>query len=205
MTTFFFVRHGVTSHTGNKLSGWMPDIHLSDEGRAQAEAVADRLIQVPFRAVYASPIERTMETAHPIAARHKLEIETDAALGEVDFGRWTNRSFKTLVRTKLWTTVQMFPSGARFPDGETLRGVQSRAVDEIERLRRKHPKHTVCCVSHADVIKLVVAHYLGMHIDLFQRIDIAPASVTVVAVSDTGPRVLSVNATSPVPSERVAS
>jgi probable phosphomutase (TIGR03848 family) len=194
VTTFFFVRHAVTSHTGHKLSGWMPGIHLTEEGRAQAEAVADKLSGVPFKAIYSSPIERTMETAQPIAERHKLEIEMVPAMGEVEFGRWTNRSFKTLVRTKLWGTVQDFPSGARFPDGETFREVQGRAVEEVERLRLAHPRKTVCCVSHADVIKLIAAHYLGMHIDLFQRLSIAPASVTVVSVSNEGPRVLAVNA-----------
>jgi probable phosphomutase (TIGR03848 family) len=194
MTTFFLVRHAVTAQTGHKLTGWSPDIHLSDEGRAQAETVARYLGEIPFKAIYSSPIERTMETARPIAARHDLEISEAPALGEVRFGRWTNRSFKTLARTKLWATVQRWPSGARFPDGETLREVQARAVEEVERLRGRHPKRPVCCVSHADVIKLVVAHYLGLHIDLFQRIDVGPASVTVVAISEFGPRVLALNA-----------
>ncbi|MFN2489731.1 MAG: MSMEG_4193 family putative phosphomutase [Actinomycetota bacterium] len=194
MTTFFFVRHGVTSHTGHKLSGWLPDIHLSERGKEQAEAAAQMLAQVPIKAIYSSPIERTLETAQVIAAHHKLEVQTTADLGEVRYGKWTNRSFKSLARTKMWTTVQRFPSAVRFPDGETLREVQSRAVDEVERLRGRHPKRSICCVSHADVIKLVAAHYLGMHIDLFQRIDIGPASVTAISVSDDGPRVLALNA-----------
>lgn len=194
MTTFFFVRHGLTSHTGHRLSGWLPDIHLSDEGRDQVKAVAERLERVPFKAIYSSPIERTRETANAIAERHKLDVEISPELGEVHYGKWTNRSFKTLVRTKLWATLQSFPSAARFPDGETLRAVQSRAVDEVERIRARHPKRTVCCVSHADVIKLIVAHYMGLHIDFFQRISISPASVTIISVSDGGPRVLALNA-----------
>lgn len=196
MTTFFLVRHAVTAHTGHKLSGRMPGVHLSDEGREQAEAVAARLERVPIHAVYSSPIDRTIETARPIAARHGLEVNSAPALSEIEFGRWTNRSFKALARTKMWSTVQRWPSGARFPEGETLRDVQSRAVDAVESLRARHPKKLVCCVSHADVIKLLAAHYLGLHIDLFQRIDIGPASVTVVAVSDVGPRVLALNAPS---------
>jgi probable phosphoglycerate mutase len=194
VTTFFFVRHGLTSHTGHKLSGWLPDVHLSEEGRHQVKAVAERLEKVPFKAIYSSPIERTKETADAIAERHKLEVEITPELGEVHYGKWTNRSFKTLVRTKLWATLQSFPSAARFPDGETLRAVQSRAVDEVERIRGRHPKRMVCCVSHADVIKLIAAHYMGLHIDFFQRISIAPASVTVISVSDEGPRVLALNA-----------
>lgn len=193
MTTFFFVRHGLTAHTGRKLSGWMPDIHLTGEGRTQAEAVADRLKDVPLKAVFASPIERTIETAEPIAARHKLKVEVRDGLGEVEYGNWTNRSLKVLARTKLWGVVQRWPSGARFPQGETLRAVQARAVDEIERIRLAHPKTAVCCVTHADVIRLVAAHYLGVHIDLYQRIVIGPASVTAISIGDMGPVVLSLN------------
>jgi probable phosphomutase (TIGR03848 family) len=198
MTTFFLVRHAATDHTGHRLSGWMPNIHLSDEGRDQAEAVADSLGRVALHAIYSSPIDRTVETAQAIAARHDLEVEIVPGIGEVRYGKWTNRSFKTLTRTKMWGTLQRFPSAARFPDGETLRDVQARSVDELERLRLRLPKKTVCCVSHADVIKLVAAHYLGMHIDFFQRLHIAPASITVLSVSDDGPRVLALNS-SPVP------
>lgn len=193
MTTFFFVRHGVTSHTGRKLSGWLPGVHLTEDGLRQADAVADHLADVPIKAVYSSPIERTIETARPIAARHGLKPQVRRTLGEIDFGRWTDRSFATLRRTRLWSQIQRFPSGARFPEGETLRGVQERAVREVEDLRLAHPRQAVCCVSHADVIKLVVGHYLGIHIDLFQRIEISPASITTIAVGDLGPRILSVN------------
>jgi probable phosphomutase (TIGR03848 family) len=200
MTTFFFVRHGVTSHTGRKLSGWLPGIHLTKEGIAQAEAVADRLRHTPLKAVYSSPIDRTIETARPIAMRHGLDVETREDLGEVRYGRWTNRSFKSVQRTRLWSVVQSWPSGARFPEGEALQQVQIRALEELDRIRQEHPKEAVCCVSHADVIRLVVAHYLGTHIDLFQRIAIGPGSITVVAVGDGGPRVLAVNAPA-VPSD----
>jgi len=172
----------------------MPDIHLTDEGRAQAQAAADRLAKVPFKAVYSSPIDRTVETAAPIAESHGLEIQISRELGEVEYGKWTNRSFKTLTRTKMWTIVHRFPSGARFPEGETLRSVQARAVDELERIRKTHAKHAVCVVSHADVIRLVAAHYLGVHLDLYQRIVIDPGSITVVAVGDEGPRMLALNA-----------
>ena len=194
MTTFFFVRHGVTSHTGHKLSGRLPDIHLTEEGRAQAQAVAERLAGVKLSAVYSSPIDRTMQTARPIAAQHGLRVQVRRNLTELEFGRWTNRSFKTLSRTKLWPVIQRWPSGARFPEGESFLEVQQRAVHEIEDLRARHSGEAVCCVSHADVIKVIVAHYLGMHLDMFQRIDIGPASITAIAVGDGGPRVLTVNA-----------
>ncbi len=194
MTTFYFVRHALTEHTGKRLSGWLPGVHLSDEGADQARGVAETLKDVPFAAVYSSPIDRTVETARLIAAKHGLQPKIRKELGEVRYGRWTDRPFKSLVRTKLWTTVQRWPSGARFPDGETLREVQDRAVDAVERLRGEHPKKTVCCVSHADVIKLITAHYLGVHIDLFQRIAISPVSITIIGVSSQGPYVMAVNA-----------
>ena len=198
MTTLYFVRHAVTSHTGKKLSGWMEGIPLTDEGREQATAVADRLADVPLKAVYSSPIDRTLETAKAIASRHGLEVRTRRNLGEVEYGAWTNRPLKVLARTKLWTKVQRYPSGVRFPDGETLREVQNRAVDEVDRLAQEHPKDAISCVSHGDVIKLVFAHYMGVHIDLFQRLVIAPASVSVLALSEHGPAILSLN-TAPTP------
>ncbi len=194
MTTFFMVRHAVTEHTGKRLSGWMEGISLTDVGREQAEAVGARLAEVPFEAIYSSPIERTNETARAIASHHDIRIQTRRALGEVEYGDWTNRSLRSLMRTKLWGTVQRFPSRARFPDGESLREVQVRALGEIERIADEHPKGNVCCVSHGDVIKLVLAHYMGVHIDLFQRIVVAPASISVFSLAERGPAILSLNA-----------
>ena len=202
MTILYLVRHAVTEHTGKKLSGWMEDIPLSDQGRAEAESVAERLADHKLEAVYASPIDRTVQTAQPIASRHDLGITTSKELGEVEYGKWTDRSLKVLARTKLWAQIQKWPSAARFPDGETLREVQARAVGEIERIVQRHPKGRVCVVSHGDPIKLICAHYMGLHIDLFQRIVIAPASVSVFSVSGSGPYVLALNSlTGPIPSE----
>jgi probable phosphomutase (TIGR03848 family) len=194
VTTFYLVRHAVTAHTGHKLTGWMEGVHLNEEGERQAEAVASMLSEVRFEAIYSSPIDRTMETAQAIAAHHKLKIIKRAGIGEVRYGAWTGRSLKALSKTKLWTVIQRWPSNVRFPQGETLREVQSRALNEVERIREEHPKGVVCCVSHADTIKLIVAHYLGVHIDLFQRIFIGPASVSVIHIGQFGPQVLSLNA-----------
>jgi probable phosphomutase (TIGR03848 family) len=198
MTVFLLVRHAVTSHTGHKLTGWAPGVHLSDEGRDQAEAVAERLSAAPIKAIYSSPIDRTLETAQAVAARHRLDVQVLDDIGEVRYGSWTNRSLKSLAKTKLWLKVQRFPSAARFPQGESLREVQARALAELERIQARHPKQLVCVVSHSDVIRLVVAHYLGVHIDLFQRIAIGPASVSAIAVGEDGPMVLSVNSNAPV-------
>lgn len=194
MTVFYLVRHGVTSHTGHKLSGWMPDIHLTDAGRAQAEAAAESLANAPLKSIYASPIDRTAETAKIIAARHDLRVRTRKDLGEVEYGRWTNKSLKVVAQTKLWTRVQRWPAGATFPDGESFVAVQNRGVAAIEALRARHPKDHVCIVSHGDVIRLVVAHYMGVHLDLFQRIHVTPGSLTVLAITDEGPGILTLNA-----------
>ncbi len=194
MTTIYLVRHAVTSHTGHKLTGWMEGVHLTPEGKQQAEATAQQLAGVNFKAIYSSPIDRTIETARTIASRHDLDVKINEQIGEVQYGEWTDRSLKSLARTKLWGTIQRWPSAVRFPEGETLREVQTRAVDAIEELRGQHTRDTICCVSHADTIKLIVAHYMGIHIDLFQRIFIGPASVSVINVSDYGPQILSLNA-----------
>ena len=194
MTVFYLVRHGVTSHTGHKLSGWMPDIHLTDAGRRQAEAAAESLSKAPFKAVYASPITRCAETARIIASRHRLRVRTRDDLGEVEYGSWTNKSLKVVARTKLWSKVQRWPAGARFPEGESFVEVQTRAVEAIEDLRTKHRKDQICVVSHGDVIRLLAAHYMGIHLDLFQRIVVSPGSITVLSVGDSGPGMFALNA-----------
>jgi probable phosphoglycerate mutase len=193
VTVLFLVRHGLTSHTGNRLTGWTPGVRLTDEGKAGVEALAAWLADVPFKAVYSSPIDRSLDTARIVAARHGLSVRTRRGIGEVEYGKWTNRPLRSLMRTKLWGTVQRWPSAARFPDGETLREVQARAITEIEKLAEEHLKDPICCVSHGDVIKLIAAHYLGVHIDLFQRIVIAPASVSIISLAGDAPHVLALN------------
>lgn len=194
MTIVHLVRHGVTEHTGHKLSGWMEGLHLTEEGLGQAETAATWLSDVRFKAIYSSPLERCYETAEIIARRHRgLKVKKLKAMGEVDYGRWTDRSLKILSKTKLWSTVQRFPSQVRFPDGETLRAVQARAVDAVEELVTRHPKQHICCATHADVIKLVVAHYLGVHLDMYQRLMVGPGSITVLGLGGGAPRVIALN------------
>ena len=193
MTVLYLVRHGVTDHTGQRLSGWMPGVHLNDRGREEAGAAADALGEVKFKAIYSSPIERCLETAELVAVRHGLTVITREGLGETRYGSWTNRTFKVLRRAKLWARLQRWPSGVRFPGGETLREVQARSVGEVERICSRHPRARVCVVTHADIVRLVVAHYLGLHIDLFQRLEAGPGSITVLVVGEDGPKVVAVN------------
>jgi probable phosphoglycerate mutase len=195
MTHFLLVRHAVNDFvkTG-KLAGWTPEVHLNDEGKAQAEALGKRLADVPIRFLYASPLERTMETAEAIRQHHpKLGIIQNTEIGEVRYGDWEGMEINALRSRKMWSVVQETPSRAFFPNGETMRGVQTRAVDEIERLTMAHPRELVVVVSHADVIKMVVAHYLGMHLDNFQRIVVSPASITSISLGYGRPYVGTVN------------
>ncbi|HVM01575.1 MAG TPA: MSMEG_4193 family putative phosphomutase [Acidimicrobiales bacterium] len=195
-TVVLLVRHGQTPTTGKLLPGRAPGLHLSDTGRAQAEAVGRRLADQPkleVDAIYASPLERTKETARFIAAALGLKVRTDKGLLEADIGDWTGQELKAVAKTPEWKIVHSYPSGFRFPGGESFVEMQTRTVSALERLRHAHPGQTIVAVSHADTIKAAVAHALGTHLDLFQRIVISPCSVTAVAYGDGGPTVLSVN------------
>ena len=193
-TLVLLVRHGQTPTTGKVLPGRAPGLHLSDEGRKQADAVAQRIAALKsVDAVYPSPLERARETAAPIAAARGLRVSVNKGLLECDFGGWTGDELKTLAKAPEWRTVQRYPSGFRFPDGESFPEMQARISGTITDLRAKHPGGTIVCVSHADPIKAAVADALGSHLDQFQRIVISPCSVSAILYSDTGPAVLTVN------------
>jgi probable phosphoglycerate mutase len=184
------VRHAVTAATGNRLSGWLPGHHLSEEGVRQAEAVAARLAGLPVKAIYSSPLERCRETAEIIARHHRPGVVTVDDLGEIRYGDWQGRSFKTLYRTKAWVELTQRPADFRFPGGETIREAQTRGVGAIEALRPKHKADMVIVASHADMIRLIVAAYLGLSLDLYQRMSIAPASVTALLLGDRIPHLI---------------
>jgi len=193
-TLVLLVRHGETPTTGKLLPGRAKGLHLSDAGRAQAEAVAERLAALPkVDAIYASPLERTRETAKPIGAARRLPITVDKGLLEADIGEWTGMELSVAAKTPEWKAVHSYPSGFRFPGGESFPEMQQRIVGAVERLRKAHPGGVIVLVSHADPIKAAVAHALGTHLDLFQRIVISPCSVTAISYADSGPTVLSVN------------
>ena len=197
-TTVLLIRHGENEWTeSHKLAGRTPGVYLNDYGRQQAEALGKRLAEVKLKAIYASPLERTMETARAIAQHHdKLEVMAYPGLLEVDYGEWTGEPIKKLAKTKAWPVIQSYPTGASFPGGETMFEMQARCVQEINRLVACHPGETIAVVGHADLIKAAVAHYLGTHFDLFQRIMISTTSITAISFSTMGPRILVVNDTS---------
>lgn len=193
-TVALFVRHGVTATTGKVLPGRARGLHLAEDGRAQAAAVADRLARLKqIHAVYASPLERTRETAAAIGRRLELKVGTERGLLECDFGDWTGAELKTLAKLPEWRTVQRYPSGFRFPGGESFTEMQTRITGTVSRIRERHPGQTVVLVSHADPIKAAVADAAGTPLDLFQRLVISPCSVTAIAYGSDGPTVLSVN------------
>jgi probable phosphoglycerate mutase len=193
-TTVLLVRHGQTPTTGAVLPGRAKGLHLSDKGTEQAEAAAARVPDSAV-AVYASPLERARETAAPIARKLGLRVVADKGLLECDFGDWTGGQLKALAKTPEWKTVQRYPSGFRFPNGESFTEMQARITDTLQRLSDRHRGETIVCVSHADPIKAAVADALGTHLDLFQRIHISPASITTIVYSADGPMVLGVNVT----------
>ena len=179
VATVHLIRHAVTAATGTRLGG-RTDAPLSEKGRHQAEATRDHLAAVDYHAIYASPLPRTTETAEIIAKPHRKKVRAAEGMIEVDYGRWTDRPLKPLFKNKLWPVIQQTRSLVTFPDGESIRAAQERAVTAIEQIATRHDKRTVAVVSHADIIKAVVAFYVGMPLDTFQRLVISPASVTVL-------------------------
>jgi probable phosphoglycerate mutase len=193
-TLVLLVRHGQTPTTGQLLPGRAPGLHLADAGKAQAQATADALKALKrLDAVYSSPLERARETAAPIAAAKGLKVQVDKGLLELDIGEWTGEELKKVSRKPEWRVVQRYPSGFRFPGGESFVELQTRIVTTIERLTAAHRGGTIVAVSHADVIKAAVTHAYGAHLDMFQRVAISPASVTAILYGELSPMVLTVN------------
>ena len=190
------VRHGKTPSTGKLLPGRAKGLHLSDTGKQEALVVAERLSKIKkVAAIYASPLERARGTAAPIAKALKQKVIINKGLLECDFGDWTGEELAKLMKLPEWSNVQRAPSTFRFPKGESFTEMQTRMVSTLDDLRKKHSGGVVICVSHADPIKAAVAHAMGTHIDLFQRIVISTCSVTAVSYSSFGPVVLTVNST----------
>lgn len=193
-TVVLLVRHGMTPTTGKRLPGRLPGVHLSEEGRRQADVAAQRIGKLKkVTAIYASPLDRARETAAPIARARKLPLRIDRDLMEVDIGDWTGKSIAPLRRRPEWEVVQRYPSGFRFPGGESFAEMQVRMTSAVARLVARHAGGVIVAVSHADPIKAVVAHALGVHLDLFQRIAIATASITAIAYRRAGASVLTMN------------
>jgi probable phosphomutase (TIGR03848 family) len=201
MASLILVRHGrTTANTSGVLAGRTPGIKLDDAGQAQAAVAGERLAQVPLVAVVTSPQERCRQTAAAIAKAQAqpLRPQTDRGLSECDYGEWQGQAIKTLAKDKLWPVVQTRPSSVTFPGGESMATMSARGVSAVRRhdagLAERYGDHAVwVAVSHGDVIKAIVADALGMHLDLFQRINIDPGSITIIRYTSARPYVLAVN------------
>jgi probable phosphomutase (TIGR03848 family) len=199
MTTFLLIRHANTDYVGRVVAGWLPGAHLNGEGRRQAEELADRLASAAIDALYSSPLERALETAAPLAARLGLTVQPCEDAGEVRAGEWTGRTFQELAEVPQWRRYNMLRSLTRIPGGELMLEIQTRVVVALERLCERHPHETVAVISHADVIRAAIAHYAGIPLDFFHRIEIGRASVSVVEIGDDAPRILCLNHSGQLP------
>lgn len=198
MTTVLLIRHGrTTANASGVLAGRTPGVELDERGRSQAEALAVRLAAVPLAAVVSSPLERTHQTAEALmVGRSAIPLHLDDQLTECDYGHWSGRDLKTLTKEPLWKTVQAHPAAAVFPGGEAMAAMSARAVTAIRRWNAELGEHaTYAVVSHGDIIKAIAADALGMHLDLFQRLQVDPCSVTVIRYTATRPFVLRLNDT----------
>ena len=193
MTTFALIRHASHALLGHTIVGRLPGVQLSARGLREAEALASRLEGWPIQALYSSPLERARATATAIADRLRLEVQAADELNEIDYGAWTNRTLADLREVPEWRRFNLFRSGSRIPGGESMVEVQDRMLQLIERLRCVHPEQTVALVGHGDVIKAALAYYLGVPLDLFGRIELSPASLSVIGVEPHGPQVLLIN------------
>jgi len=190
------VRHGTTPTTGKILPGRAPGLHLADTGHAQAQRAGERITELSrVDALYCSPLERARETAAPIGKALGIRPKIERGLLECDFGDWTGAELAKLMKLPEWRTVQSAPSTFRFPGGESFTEMQARMVTALDKLRARHPGGVIVCVSHADTIKAAVAHALGTHLDLFQRIVISTCSISAISWTMGGPVVLTVNST----------
>lgn len=198
-TLILLVRHGLTPTTGKILPGRTPGLHLSEQGQSQAAQVAERLAVLPVTAVYSSPMERTLQTATPTAEHFGLPITEEPGLLEGDFGDWTGAQLAELSKLPEWRTVQQRPDKFRFPNGESFKEIRDRMTATMDRLRTAHAGGVVVCFSHADPIRIAVSDALGSPLKKFQRVSIAPCSVSAIAyrpdAPDSEPTVLTVNST----------
>jgi probable phosphomutase (TIGR03848 family) len=193
MTTLALIRHASHGLVGRAIVGRAPRVPLSAEGLRQADALAERLEASSIQALYSSPLERACATAAPIAARLGVEVQIADELNEIDYGAWTNRTLAELHELEEWRRFNLFRSGSRIPGGETMIEVQERMLRLVERVCSAHPDRAIALISHGDVIKATLAYYLGVPLDLFQRIEISPASVSIVRIERYGPEVLLIN------------
>jgi probable phosphoglycerate mutase len=203
-TTILLVRHGENDWVkSNKLAGRTPGVQLNDTGLAQSRRMSGLLARWPIDAVYSSPLERCAETATILATPHRLSVLSEDGLLETDYGEWQGQKIDDLVKQDLWRVIQATPGLAQFPGGESMLGMQNRMIGTLQNIVSAHPDQVVLVCSHADLIKAAVSHYTGAPFDLFQRVVIAPCSLSIIQFSKYGPMVLRVNDTGALPPPKI--
>ena len=198
MNRLLLIRHALNDWVGKRIPGWSPGISLNEEGRRQATRLAKRLEPVPLEAVYSSPLERAVQTAEPIAESHGLGIELRDGLKDTRYGELTGQSIEDVLMTDVWKEFRAYPSRTRFPGAETIYEVQVRVVAELEKMLEAHPEGNIAVLAHGDVIRVAVTHYIGLSLDLLDRIWVSPASVSVLRFGTWGPRLTHLNLTGPL-------
>lgn len=193
MTTVLLIRHANTDAVGRTLAGRGPGVHLNAAGKAQALELAERLASAPIKAVYSSPLERARETAAPLATRLGLPVQIREEIGEIDIGRLTGQELAALADDPAWKRFNTVRSLARFPGGEAMPEVQARMASAMEEFRRRHADEMIAVVSHAEPIRALLALFLGIPLDLIDRFEISPASISTVRLSECAPVVLGIN------------
>jgi probable phosphoglycerate mutase len=178
MTDLWLIRHGSTDTLDERIAGWSPGVHLSERGQRELSALCQRVAGCGATQVYTSPLERTCETALALASALQCPLHQHDALGELQFGSWTDQRFSELDRDPHWQRFNRFRSGTRLPSGDSFLSVQARAVSFLLELSARYPDERILIVSHGDVIKSVVMHFLGVPIDFCHRLTIAPTSIS---------------------------
>jgi probable phosphomutase (TIGR03848 family) len=190
---FLLIRHGATDWVGERLAGRLPGVPLNSEGRRQAVTLADKLAGFPIDLLCSSPLERTRETAVPLAARLGLEVRLDEKFTEIDYGEWTGRTFREMADSSLWQAYNSCRSITRIPGGELMVEVQARMVAGLLNIQQEMPRAVVAVFSHGDPIRTAMAYFAGVDLDNFRRLRVDPASLSMVAIDEYGPRVLGLN------------
>jgi len=205
MTVLLLIRHASNDYLKeNRFAGWLPGIHLNAQGQREADALARRLNHISLHAIYCSPLDRALDTARAVAQCQKLDVNIVQELGDTRIGEWEGKLIKEVDNTETWKQIQAKPVGVAIGGGESIDQVQTRMVAAIDQIRAKHPKQIVAVFTHADPIKTVVAHYLKMDLNDFQRILINPASVTVFFFDEQGARLFRLNDSDKLPSFKPA-
>jgi probable phosphomutase (TIGR03848 family) len=195
MTTILLIRHATTDAVGKFLAGRMEGVHLNTEGKTEAQHLARRLAHVKLAAIYSSPLERAIETATPLADVLRLTTTKSDDFLELDMGDWTNKTYSEVKEDARFGYFNTYRSGTLIPGGESMLNAQMRIVAGLQKLYKQHPDETVAVVSHADMIKAAVTYFAGIHLDLFHRIEISPASVSIIQMFEETARITLVNDT----------